>query len=266
MLVFDEKKYAEDIIKNKAYNTIKNQGKERCIIARYLHWMGLSNNDIIKELSKIPMAGGEYLSEENKISIFTKIVNKALDYEFIYDKEVLIYQDELDTILTIENDDAQNLLFIYLVYYKWARQNNNLKFYSKKNQVDMVVENNIDIWKLANVAKLRVSERYRLNNMLYNLGLYKIDNFKSHNYIYLPFIHRFQNEGTLFNDNNYVMKIDNYDNILGEFLLYKYPEKYKRCECCNIVIQKTRSPKKYCDKCSRNKDLEKKRRWKNKVK
>lgn len=259
MLVFDEKKYAEDIIKNKAYNTIKNQGKERCIIARYLYWKGLDNNGIIKELSKIPMAGGEYLSEENRISIFTKIVNKALDYEFIYDKEVLIYKDELDTILTVENEDAQNLLFIYLVYYKWARQNNNLRFYSKKNQIDMVVENSVDIWKLANVAKLRVSERYRLNNMLYSLGLYKIDNFKAHNYIYLPFAKQSE-------DDNYIIKINNYNNILGEFLLYKNPERYKRCECCNTVIQKTRSPKKYCDKCSKLKELEKKRKWKNKVK
>ena len=51
----------------------------------------------------------------------------------------------------------------------------------------MVVENNNDTWKLAGLSKLRVGERYRLCNSLFNSGLYKIDNFKAYNYIYIPF-------------------------------------------------------------------------------
>ena len=119
--------------------------------------------------------------------IFSKIISKANEYEFITNITIKIYKSELDIIQTVEDDYSRNLLVIYLVYYKWAKNIKHLQFYSKKNDITMVVENNNDIWKLAGLSKLRVADRYRLCNLLYSKGLYKIDNFKSHNYIYIPF-------------------------------------------------------------------------------
>ena len=52
--------------------------------------------------------------------IYQKIYNKALKYEYIKDKEVIIYKDELDVILKIEDKKARDLLFVSLVYYKWG--------------------------------------------------------------------------------------------------------------------------------------------------
>ena len=248
MLVFDEKKYAQNIINYKRYNTVKTQGRERCILVRYLTSLGYTDDEIVKVLFKIPMSGGEYLSERDKNIIFSKIIAKANEYEFITDVSVVIYKSEMDIISSIEDIYARSLLFVYLVYYKWASKVKYLQFYSKKNNTTMVVENNNDIWKLAGLSKLRVADRYRLCNFLYNNGLYKIDNFKSHNYIYIPFS---VSVGEI------AIEISNYDNILGELLLYENPSEYKRCAVCGAVIRKTRSPKKYCTNCAYKENIRK---------
>lgn len=248
MLVFDEKKYAEEIINNKKYNTIKTQGRERCILVRYLTSLNYSEEEIKNVLSNIPMAGGEYLTEKDKDVIYSKIIAKANEYDFVTDIEVKIYKEEMDIIEEVEDVYARNLLFVYLVYYKWASKVRHLQFYSKKNNIMMVIENNNALWKIAGVAKLRVADRYRLCNLLFSKNLYKIDNFKSHNYIYIPFA---QNQG------EEVIVISDYSNILGELNIYENPENYKRCVICGTVIKKTRSPKKYCSKCAYQENLRK---------
>lgn len=248
MLIFDEKEYAKSLIDNNSYNTIKSQGKERCIIVRYLTSLGKSNVEIKEILNNIPMPGGEYLSQKEKDLIFSRIITKANEYDFITDKVINIYQPELDIICGLEDDNLRHLLFAYLVYYKWAIQVKHLKFYSKKNNIDMVIENNNDIWKLAGISKLRLSDRYMLCNNLFNKGLYKIDNFKSHNYIYLPFV---KEEGEP------VIQISKFENIIGELLIYESPNEYKRCCVCNNVFKKTRSPKKYCSSCAKSENIRK---------
>lgn len=246
MLVFDEKKYAEEIINNKQYATVKTQGKERCIITRYLSFLGYNRDEIKSVLAQIPMAGGECLTDDDKDKIYDKIIDKANDYEFVHDKVVKVYQEELDKIMAVEDEKLRNLIFIYLVYYKWAKQIPQLKFHSSKSNIDMVIENNIDVWKLAGVFSLRVQYRYQLCNQLYSLGLYRIENFKEHNYIYIPFS---VDEGTP------VFEIRNYDNVLGELKIYEEPNQYKRCQICGTVFKKNASRKKYCSKCARKEEL-----------
>lgn len=248
MLVFDEEKYAKSIINNKRYETLKNQGQERCIIVRYLTYIGCDELSIKKILFKIPMLGGDYLSDRDKDIIYSKIISKANNYNLISGIKVNIYKPELDIILGLEDQYARRLLFIYLVYYKWACNINHLQFFSKKNNISMVVENNKELWKLAGLSKLRVNDRYKICNQLFNDNLYRVDNFKSHNYFYLPFS---VEKGDI------AMTIDNYDNILGELYLYENPNEYKRCSICGMVIKKTRSPKKYCLNCAKKENIRK---------
>ena len=250
MLVFDEKEYAEKILHTKSYNTVKSQGRERCILVRYLTSLGKSEEEIKKTLSLIPMSGGEYLSSRDKDIIYSKILSKANEFDFVTGIRIKIYKEELEVIEDIDDEVLRHLLFIYLVYYKWASNVKDLRFYSKKNDIMMVVENNNDLWKLAGLSKFRVADRYRMCNKLFEKGLYRIDNFKAHNYIYLPFV---KNTGEL------AFEISNYKNVLGEILLYEEPEKYKRCAVCKTVIKKTRSPKKYCMDCAYTENLRKTR-------
>ena len=77
MIIFDEKQYAEKILRNKEYSTLKNQGQERCAIARYLRYeKGCMDEEIIQTLLKIPMLNGEMLEDYQKEQILQKIINK----------------------------------------------------------------------------------------------------------------------------------------------------------------------------------------------
>ena len=137
MLVFDEKKYAEGILDNKHYNTVKSQGRERCIVARYLTSLGKTPLEIREVLSEIPMSGGEYLSEREKNIIYSKIIAKSNEYDFVTNVKIPIYKSELEVIKSLDSDVLKHLLFVYLVYYKWGSTVKHLRFYSKKNDIIM---------------------------------------------------------------------------------------------------------------------------------
>lgn len=248
MLVFDEKKYAEKVFKNREYFTGRSQGKERGILVRYLSSLGKGEKEIIRELMKIPMQGGEYLTEEQKKSIFSKILSKANNYEFITGKEVNIYKEEIEMLRQVENESARDLLFIVLVYYKWATEIEYLRFFSKKNGVLMVVENNKELWKFAGVSKLSLSKRYELCNLLYLSGLYKIDNFKEHNYIYLPFV---KEKGEI------ALTIKDFEGALDEFHLYEGIKGYMKCHKCGKAIKTTSNSRKYCYDCAKKVNIAK---------
>ena len=108
-------------------------------------------------------------------------------------------------------------------------------------------DENAYIWRVCDNKDL-IGTWQDVCNLLYSKGLYKIDNFKSHNYIYIPFV---------VEDGEVAIEISNYDNILGELLLYEQPLEYKRCAVCGTVIKKTRSPKKYCTNCAYKENIRK---------
>lgn len=245
MLVFDEKKYAMNLIKNKEFQTYRQKDIERYILIRYLSSEGMSSEEIKKELENFPLVGCEYLDKKEINIIYDKILERALAYPLVTNIHTMIFKNEIEVINSIEDENARNLLFILLVYYKWATTQQQLFFFSKHNNAKMVITNDIDIWKYAGLMKLRVADRYRLCNQLILKGLYVEDNFKSNNYFYLPFASDANGSGEV------AICIDNYDNILGELYFYNDPEHYKRCSECGVVIKKTRSPKKYCDSCAR---------------
>lgn len=242
MLIFDEKKYAQNLIKNREFQTYRQKDIERYILIRYLSSEGMSYEEIKKELGNFPLVGCEYLDKKEVDLIYNKIVERALAYPLVTNIKVVIYKSEIDVINKLEDKNAQRLLFMLLVYYKWAVNQPYLFFFSRYNNTKMVITNDMDIWKYAGLMKLRVAERYKLCNKLIIDGLYVEDNFKSNNYFYLPFS---------VEDGEEAIVIDNYDNIIGELDYYNDKDNYKRCSECGVVINKTRSPKKYCDNCAK---------------
>ena len=242
MLIFDEKKYAQNLIKNKQFQTYRQKDIERYILIRYLSSEGMSSEEIKKELENFPLVGCEYLDKKEIDLIYNKILERALSVPLVTDISVTIYESEINIINSLEDENARKLLFMLLVYYKWAVNQQYLFFFSRYNDTKMVITNDMDIWKYAGLMKLRVAERYKLCNQLIIKGLYVEDNFKSNNYFYLPFS---------VDEGNIALTISNYDNVIGEYYYYNDKDNYKRCSECGVVIKKTRSPKKYCDNCAK---------------
>lgn len=256
MIIFDEKKYAERILRNKEYGTLKNQGQERCAIVRYLKFdKGYSDEDILNVLFKIPMHGGESLTKQHKKEIYQRIIEKAPKYEYIKDIEVTIYKSELDIINSIEDENCRNLLFCSLVYYKWGQHIFAKNFYSKISEKVMVLEDDDNISKISKIMKLRKDERFALYRELYLKKYYVQDIIKSKNYFYIPFA---KSSGE-----DVAITINNYNNILGELYLYNQETGYKRCESCGEVIKKNNNKQKYCNNCARIVNINKTREKQN---
>lgn len=255
MLVFNERTYGERLCKY-GYQTYKNQGRERCILVRYLRNIGKDDNYIIKKLNEMPFVGKEYLNKDDLNIIFQKILDKASQFEYMSDISVLIYKSEMDVVLNVSDENARNLLFVLLVYYKWACFGKHLYFDSKKNGKKWVLENDNDIFKLADLFKFRKNKRYESFRYLVEHNLYVSDIIGSSGMFYLPFVQY---------DSEIAFEINNYDDVLG--WLYYYLGDYKLCENCGIPIQKTlNKQRKYCQECARNLTKENKRKyWKNKV-
>lgn len=241
MIVFREDLYGMDVLVKGKYRTKRNRGLERCVLVRYMINSGYSKEEIFSSLKKLSYNENPYLSKESKEKIYNKIYEKALQYEYIKDKEVVIYKDEMEKILSVENQDARNLLFTSLVYYKWGQTIRYYEFYSKVEGRSTVRCKDRDILAISNIKTRGKENKVRLFNQLIKEGLYKTVSFKNTEYFYIPFA---QNYGDI------AFTIDNFDDLILWLYSYIHPSKYKKCEECGIWIRKTTGSKKYCSSCS----------------
>lgn len=242
MIIFREDLYGMDILVKKKYRTKKNRGLERCVLVRYMNNNGYSKEEIISSLKKMSHSENPYLSKENREKIFNKIYDKALNYEYIKEKEVTIYKDEINKILEVPDKNARNLLFINLVYYKWGKTINHYKFYSKNLNKVCVKCQDKDILSLSKLDIKSSRQKSLLFNYLIKNGLYKTTSFKNTEYFYIPFA---QENGEV------AFVIDNFDDLILWMYSYLEPLKYKKCEECGRWIKKTTGSKKYCASCAK---------------
>ena len=91
MLIFDEKKYAKNLLKKKEFQTYRQKDIERYILIRYLSNEGMSTEEIRKELDKFPLIGCEYLDKKDVDLIYEKIINRALSYPLVTDIHTMIF-------------------------------------------------------------------------------------------------------------------------------------------------------------------------------
>lgn len=241
MVIFDEKVYAESIISS-GYKTKRNQGIERCCLIRYLRYLGKNDTEIIQTLDSIPFEKSQYLSRENILYIYNRLLKKASDFQFIHDIEIGVTQKDKEIIKSL-SQDISYLAYVYLVYYKWAK---NIKRYVFRYNNNIYVEyREIDIWRLANLTSKKVKDRHLLDRKLSNLGLIDIKIFKNKTFISVK-----EN-----NDLDYAQRLsgvkfnhlkDAYKALIYEKVNHKY---YKLCEICGKGYQTSSHQAKYCNHC-----------------
>ena len=241
MIIFDEKKYAEDILRN-GYQTKKNQGLERCCLIRYFRYKGLSDQEIIKELDKIPFERRKYLKREEILYIYKRLLNKSSEFNFIYDIEVTITKSD-KTFLSELDKDVSFLAYVYLVYYKWALNIKHLVMTYKGKQY--VEYNEKDLWKLASLSNKKVIERYNLDNKLLNCGFLDLKIFKSKTFLCINKIGDDDIEQVLNG-----IKINHLKDAFKVLMAKRYQNCfYKQCEVCGRAFVSLSPSGKYCDNC-----------------
>lgn len=250
MIIFNEKDYAERVIKSGYFQTLKYQGQERRAVAKYLKYeKGYNDQQIKNAITKIKSRRKEIYDEDIWDSIMDKLIINYDKSSYLSDIKVGISQSELDIILAQSTIELRNLLFSLLVYYKWARQVGERSFIRKEHI--WVREADLDCCKLAHLDDLKRDERINLFGELYRTGLYSTD-----------YVRKYRNIFTLnfIDDNEPVLVIEEFGDILAHLEKYLNSNKYTECSECGSLIFRTSNKRRLCKMCVNNRKHRKKRK------
>lgn len=247
MIIFNERDYAERIIDSGWYHTLQYQGQERRALAKYLKYKrGYDDQQIKDFVGRIKSKRKEIYDDDVYESIMDKLVEKYDKTEYVYDLKVGVSQDELNIILLQPTIELRNLLFVLLVYYKWALQTQDRL--CVRNNTIWVKEADLDCCKIARLGNLRKDERIKLFSDLYSSGLYDSDYIRRyHNIFTLNFV----------DDKEPVIVIDDFHDILAHLEYYLDPNSCIHCSYCNSLIHKTGHNHKMCKECRKHRKHQK---------
>ena len=237
MIIFDEKKYAEYLLKN-GYKNKKRVCLDNIILVKYFKYLGYSEEEIKNKLREL-MKDFKYLYNSNILEYeVKKAYSLGYKYNLVFDKVVNITQKEIDTINSIDDLELRKILFVLLVIWKF-----------RDKQKFMISNNNLK--KLANV-KCKNSVFWDYLHKLHDLGYLKAFVYKCK-----PYYKLYIEEG-----GNVVLSIKNYDDIISYYLSIVYPEEYTYCAICDMPIKQTSNRRKYCSSCWKDKELKRQRiKW-----
>lgn len=252
MFIYNEESHALRILRNKKFNTIRQQKQEKYALIKYLLYINKTDEEINKTLKSIKNNQLMYISSEHHDKINYSMIDKAKTMKFIRDVSIDITKEELDFIIKLQNSLLAKIMYANLIYYKYTKKYTNDFFISKKYEDKIFVkENEKEILKLVGISssqKNNVQEAYK---SLLDKEYYLIQNFKGANYYSLSL--NCESDDIAFT-------ITNFDNVINELLFYDNPTEYFRCEVCGKLIKK-KAPdtnnKKYCSECARYTKIQK---------
>ena len=198
------------------------------------------------------------ISDKNTRNIWTKKVDKTIcsfmkslkNDNFVLDivevDSVDIYEEELEIIESASELKYKKLLFILLV---WA------KVYKKFNRT-IIIENLRDLFSL---AKCKTGSKTYRNSVMYEIKKQGFGCTKRENGNYQTKINYLKEEGEI------AFTVDDIENAIYYYLNWK-GEKWIKCqgEDCGKYFKKTNNKAnslKYCNKCSKKKELNKYKKY-----
>ncbi|NRU52539.1 hypothetical protein [Clostridium beijerinckii] len=238
-----EKALADKYIEGKPMKII------RLIIKKYL------NEKLTKEqvFEKVDNFMKEIYKDKYNKSYWKKVISDSINtvskynnYNLINIEKIDIYKEELDIIESLNDIRLEKLAFVLLIYAKInkiinptsdGRININLAYIFKESKL---VSDKKLLHKLVDI-------QYILTSKICDSTTMKINYINEEGEVRL----------TVFNLNDL--------NPITYYLEYKLNETYNNCEiCASRFKQKSKKPRKYCNKCAKEIDKEKaKERMKN---
>ena len=224
MIIFDEKLYAEEMLK-KGFKTTHKHVNELGILAKYYFSQG-KEKDEVKENIKIFCE--KHIKEFNNdewYKIINRTVNVAKNKKLITGKVVYITEDELNTIKQLDKLNEQKVAFVLLVVYK---------FYDQR-KFEITIE---DLYRLCKIDSLINSQtKLKILQNLTKQGLINI-NMKGERWV------EFISKG------NDVLYIKDFDDFIYEYLRVIGDVNVTTCQNCSKAIQKKSNRTKYCRRCN----------------
>jgi len=228
LIIFDELKHAESIIKN-GYRNKKYVNFDNIILVKYWRYKGLNESEIRKSL-KTFMVDYQYLFNRN---ILDYKINRAIKYGMRYDLvtgvKVSITDKEIDLINTLDNIRLRKMMFIMLVVWKFKGMPNN--FWIDNKDLQKLSEermHNDTFWDC--IHKIVKADMIAMVMGAKNRSFYKI-NLKT--------------------GGDPIIEISDFENPIYYYLNLFEPEKFIECEKCGVLIKLTIHNRKYCKDCAR---------------
>ena len=246
MFIYNEEAHALRVLRNKKFNTLRQQKQEKYALIKYLLSINKADEEINKTLKSIKNNQLSYLDKDYHNKINYSMINRAKNMKFIKDVSIEITKEELELMIGLQDSILSKLMYGILINYKYTKKYTTDFFISKRNNDRIFVkENEKEVLNLVGLSFYARNDIQKAYKMLLDEEYYFIQNFKGENYYTIPFLKE---------SNNIAFSIKHFDSVLNELLYYDNPSKYFRCEVCGKLIER-KAPdtnnKKYCSDCAR---------------
>lgn len=236
MIIFDEKKYAEDMLK-KGFLTKHKNVYELHVLAKYYYSLGKADEQVKEEIIKFCNKHIEFFNQDEWYKIINNTLHAAQNGKFITGKQIEITQNELNTIQQLEKLNEQKVAFVMLVLYK---------FYDFR-KFEVSIE---DLYRL---CKLNLNSKTKLS-ILQSLTRQELIDITMGSKRWVKFAEKIGNAE---------ITITDFDDFIFEYFRYIGTDGYVGCEKCDKAIKHYKT-RKYCSKCAKERQMERDREYQRK--
>jgi len=264
MIVYENEK----IIKNIKKNGIGQNDKYSDFKIRYLMYDLCTNTsyrkgkiiNIVKDIAEDYFQGlpDDLITQEleSRYETAKDENNQAKWYEKYQDKTITLYNSEMETIASLQDDKLMRLAFASLVVFKYKSQFN----VNGEKYKDFITACDADIYRLADFDKVSYQKRRELWKQLHDKGLVEHKNVTNRMWKYKPDWKVIKLFSVTFNVDlkedktaeSVYKTITNYDDTLLYLDYYLGKEDIVECIECGCPILNNENRKKLCSNCAEN--------------
>lgn len=255
---YDEKKYAEELLKN-GFLTQYHRYELKILVKYFkevLNKKARERKNLIYEFCE------NHIVNFNKVKYF-KMINSALSYgskknnKLILIKSIPITDKEINYIQGLELDDVhKKILFTFIAKIKLNKEITK-QIYGKSSEYNIFGGKKESYKEVFEMSKL--SNKYNINTLVNELSNMGCIDVRTKGKINLKFIENIE----VSEKDVVVFEISDFDSVGYYFEWYNGNEKFIKCENndCWEVIKKTSGSKKYCSKCAKEIQFNQKKEW-----
>ena len=225
MIIFDEKKYAENLIKN-GYKNEKYIAMDNIILVKYWKSIGLSEEEVKNKL-RLFMVKFQELFNDNIIKYkLNSAMKVGMKYDLLTNVCVGITNKEIEQIQTLETIELQRMMFILLVVWRFKGSPKRFRI------------SNTD---LMNLSSVKVNGNVFWNNIheITKTKMLSMVEYRNKSYYQINIEENWE----------IILYIDKFDNVIDYYMSIIDPDKYMFCDKCGVPFLPTNNRQKYCKIC-----------------
>jgi len=230
LIIFDEKKYAENLLLN-GYKNVKYVGSDNIILVKYWKYLGLQENEIRIKLKNFMIDFQDLYSADISNSKVDSAIKIGMQYDLSTDIEIQIYKKEIELINTLQTIELRKMMFILLIIWKFRGRPKRFKV------------KNVDLLRLTEI-KINNNVFWEYINEITKTKMLSLVGYDNKDYYAVNF-------DLEDNENEIVFSINNYSNPIYYYLSLVEPDKYKNCVECGVKITLLNNKIKFCKECAK---------------